>query len=78
MLGLCVPAAREGMLVDLGLDLLGGVCDKDGTGGIAGTHLAALSLHRSSGTHHHHTMRLASTLYGQRAKSTLQDLIVHY
>ncbi len=45
MLGFCVLSAGECMPVDLGLDLLGGVCDKDGAGGVTGTHLPTLPLH---------------------------------
>ena len=52
MLCLSVSAAREGVSVDLRLDLLGGVCDKDGTGGVAGTHLSALPLHSASSACH--------------------------
>ena len=40
-----VLSSREGVLVDLGLDLLGRVSQVDGAGGVAGRHLGLGSLH---------------------------------
>ena len=41
----CVLPSRESILVDLGLDLLGGVRQVDGAGRVAGRHLRLGPLH---------------------------------